>query len=248
MTGGGSGIGRATAQLFAVEGARLVVATDIDGDAAEATARLIGDAGGAAEAVRLDVADREAVHEAVSRVVQAHGSLDCAVNCAGVRGPSAPVADYDPDAWRLVMAVNLDGVFFCMRSEIAAMVTGGGGAIVNVASGAVVEPHAELSAYGASKAAVDHLTRTAAVEYAASGIRINAVLPGRTRTAMLDDYYRQTPGAEKRALATAPMGRLGSPSETAEVIVWLCSERASYVAGVSMLADGAYHAGRPARS
>ena len=244
VTGAGSGIGRATAELFATEGANLVVASDVDESSTIDTARLIEEAGGTAIAVGLDVADAGAVQTAVARIVDDHGSLDCAVNCAGVRGPSASVADYDVDAWRQVMAVNLDGVFYCMRAEIEAMLATGGGAIVNIASGAVEEPHAELSAYGASKAAVTHLTRTAAVEYARSGIRINAVLPGRTRTAMLEDYYRLTPGAEERALAEAPMGRLGSPGETADVIVWLCSDRASYVDGVALLVDGACHAGR----
>lgn len=226
----------------------MVVATDIDGDAAKVTARLISEAGGVAEAAQLDVADRAAVHTTVARVLETHGSIECAVNCAGVRGPLATVAEYDADAWRQVMAVNLDGVFFCMQAEIEAMLASGGGAIVNIASGAVVEPHATLSAYGASKAGVEHLTRTAAVEYAEAGIRVNGVLPGRTRTAMLDDYYRKKPGAEESALAEAPMARLGLPSETAEVIVWLCSDRASYVAGTTMLVDGAYHSGRPSSS
>lgn len=244
VTGAGSGIGRAAARLFAAEGARMVVAADIDGPSASETARLIEASGGAAEAVRLDVAEPASAPEVVDGIVAAHGSLDAAVNCAGVRGLVAPVADYPADAWRRVMAVNLDGVFWCMQAEISAMLAGGGGAIVNVASGAVTEPHAGLSAYGASKAAVVHLTRTAAVEYAGSDIRINAVLPGRTRTPMLEEYYRLTPGAESEAMDSAPMSRLGEPSETAETIVWLCSDRASYVAGAALLVDGAQHAGR----
>ena len=245
VTGAGSGIGRATARLFAAEGARIVVAVDIDGASATETARLIEASGAAAQPVQMDVADPGAARDAVDEVVGAHGSLDCAVNCAGVRGLSLPVADYPIDAWRRVIAVNLDGVLLCMQAEIAAMLESGGGAIVNVASGAVTEPHAGLSAYGASKAGVVHLTRTAAVEYAGAGIRINAVLPGRTRTPMLEEYYQLNPGAEEVALASAPLGRLGEPSETAETLVWLCSDRASYVAGATLLVDGAYHAGRP---
>ena len=245
VTGAGSGIGRATAELFAAEGARIVVVADIDGASAAETARLIGASGGAAQPVQIDVAEPGAAREVVDEVVDAHGSLDCAVNCAGLRGLSAPVADYPIDAWRRVMAVNLDGVFLCMQAEIAAMLETGG-AIVNIASGAAADPHAELSAYGASKAGVVHLTRTAAVEYARFAIRINAILPGRTRTAMLEEYYRLTPGAEDAAVASSPMRRLGAPSETAEAIVWLCSDRASYVAGAALLVDGGQHAGRPA--
>ena len=244
VTGAGSGIGRATAELFVAEGARMVVAADMDGPSASETARLIEASGGAAESVTLDVVEPEAVRRVVDGIVEAHGSLDAAANCAGVRGPMAPVGELAADEWRRVMAINLDGVFWCMQAEIDAMLAGGGGAIVNVASGAVTEPHPGLSAYGASKSGVVHLTRTAAVEYAGSNIRINAVLPGRTRTAMLEDYYRRSPGAASRALESAPMKRLGEPFEQAEAIVWLCSDRASYVAGAALLVDGASHAGR----
>ena len=222
----------------------MVVAADIDGPSVEETARLIETSGGAAQSVVIDVAELAAVRTMVDGIVAAYGCLDTAVNCAGMRGLVAPVADYPADTWRRVMAVNLDGVFWCMQAEIDAMLAGGGGAIVNIASGAVTEPHAGLSAYGASKAAVVHLTQAAAVEYAADNIRINAVLPGRTRTPMLEEYYRLTPGAESAALESAPMRRLGEPSETAETIVWLCSDRASYVAGAALLVDGAQHAGR----
>lgn len=248
ITGAGSGIGRATAELFALEGSAVVVIADIDeGAALESAARIVETSGTeiVVVGVALDVADPDAVHQLVSDIVQKHGSLDCAVNNAAVRGTTARVAELDPDEWRRVMSVNLDGVFHCMQAEITAMLASGGGAIVNIASGAVVEPHAGLSAYGASKSAVAHLTRTAAVEYAPDGIRINAVLPGRTRTAMLEEYYSLTPGAEDRAIEEAPMGRLGSPNETAQVIVWLCSDRASYVGGATLLVDGAHHAGRP---
>jgi NAD(P)-dependent dehydrogenase (short-subunit alcohol dehydrogenase family) len=244
VTGGGSGIGRASAELFAAEGAKMVVAGDIDADSAAETAELISQAGFAAVGVGLDVADRAAVHELCERIADEHGSLDAAVNCAGVRGPTAMIADYDPEAWRQVMAINLDGIFYCMQAEIKAMRRSGGGAIVNIASGAVVDPRGGLSPYGASKAAVVHLTRTAALECAADGIRVNVILPGRTRTAMLEEYYKLTPGAEEAAVAQAPLGRIGLPSETANAIVWLCSDCSSYVDGVSLLVDGGQHAGR----
>lgn len=245
VTGGGSGIGRASAELFAAEGAKMVVVGDIDAHSAGETAELITQAGFAAVGMGLDVADRAAVHELCEHIVDEHGSLDAAVNCAGVRGPSAMIANYDPEAWRRVMEVNLDGVFYCMQAEIAAMRHSGGGAIVNIASGAVVDPRGGLGAYGASKAAVVHLTRTAAVECASDGIRVNVMLPGRTRTPMLEEYYELTPGAEEEAVAQAPLGRIGLPSEAANAIVWLCSDSSSYVDGTSLLVDGAQHAGRP---
>ena len=140
VTGAGSGIGRATAQLFAAEEARIVVVADIDRTSAAETARLIEASGGAAQPVQIDVAEPGAARAVVDDVVDAHGSLDCAVNCAGLRGLSAPVADYPIDAWRRVMAVNLDGVFLCMQAEIAAMLEIGGGAIVNIASGSGRRP------------------------------------------------------------------------------------------------------------
>jgi len=244
VTGAGSGIGRATAELFAAEGAAVVVVADIDEASAQETAARIASDRTSSISAGLDVADADAVSRLVNEILDHHGSLDCAVNNAAVRGSTTRVADLDVNEWRRVMAVNLDGVFYCMQAEIRAMAASGGGAIVNIASGAVVDPHAGLSAYGASKAAVAHLTQTAAVEYAADGIRVNAVLPGRTRTAMLENYYELTPGAEDKALAEAPLGRLGSPDETAQAIVWLCSDRASYVDGATLLVDGAYHAGR----
>ena len=244
VTGAGSGIGRATAELFAAEGAAMVVASDVNGAAAAETAALIEEAGFTAIGALLDVTDRSAVSELCDRTVDEYGSLDAAVNCAGVRGPAGPMKDCDEEAWRQVMAVNLDGIFFCLQAEVKAMERTGGGAIVNIASGAVVDPHSGLSPYGASKAAVVHLTRTAALESAADGIRVNVILPGRTLTPMLQEYYDLTPGAQEAALAQAPLGRIGKPAETANAIVWLCSDRSSYVDGVSLLVDGAQHAGR----
>ena len=244
VTGAGSGIGRATAELFAAEGAAMVVASDVNGAAAAETAALIEKAGFAAIGAALDVSDRRAVFELCDRTVDEYGSLDAAANCAGVRGPSGPLKDCAPEAWRQVIAVNLDGIFFCLQAEIKAMERTGGGAIVNVASGAVVDPRSGLSPYGASKAAVVHLSRTAALESGADGIRVNVILPGRTLTPMLQEYYDLTPGAEEASSARAPLGRIGKPAETANAIVWLCSDRSSYVDGVSLLVDGAQHAGR----
>ena len=177
VTGAGSGIGRATAELFAAEGAAMVVASDINGATAAETAALIEKAGFTAIGALLDVTDRSAVFELCDRTVE---RVRVARRCSELRrcaGPAGPMKDCDEEAWRQVMAVNLDGIFFCLQAEIRAMERTGGGAIVNIASGAVVDPHSGLSPYGASKAAVVHLTRTAALESAADGIRLNVILP-----------------------------------------------------------------------
>jgi NAD(P)-dependent dehydrogenase (short-subunit alcohol dehydrogenase family) len=240
VTGAGSGIGRATAVLFAAEGAR-VVATDVRAQGIDETVALITAAGGTASGVVADVAQAIAMEAAVAAAVATYGRLDCAVNCAGVRGETTPLADYTDEMWARVLAVNLTGVFNSMRAEVRAMLRTGGGAIVNVASGAAVEPTPGLAAYVASKSAVVGITRTTAGEYAAAGIRVNAVLPGRTATPMLMEYFSREPGLEEMAIAGTPMKRLGTPDEVAQANVWLCSDRASNITGVSLLVDGGMH-------
>jgi NAD(P)-dependent dehydrogenase (short-subunit alcohol dehydrogenase family) len=240
VTGAGSGIGRATALLFAAEGAQ-VIAADIRAKGVEETVALITAAGGTARAVVADVAHAVEVEAAVAAAVETFGRLDCAVNCAGVRGETTPLADYTDEMWAKVLSVNLTGVFNSMRAEVRAMLRTGGGAIVNVASASAVEPTPGLAAYVASKTAVIGITRTTAGEYAAAGIRVNAVLPGRTATPMLMEYFSREAGLEERAIAGTPMKRLGKAEEVAEANVWLCSDRASNITAVSLLVDGGMH-------
>jgi NAD(P)-dependent dehydrogenase (short-subunit alcohol dehydrogenase family) len=240
VTGAASGIGRATAVLFGAEGAR-VVAFDINAAGVDETVRLIRDAGGDALGFTGSVGVVADVDAAVRAAVDTYGRLDCAANCAGVRGETTPLAEYTDEMWQQVLAINLTGVFNSMRAELRAMLVTGGGAIVNVASAAAVEPTPGLAAYVAGKAAVVGITKTTAGEYAGSGIRVNAVLPGRTETPMLLEYLSREPGLRERATAAMPMRRLGRPEEVAEANVWLCSDRASNVNAVALLVDGGQH-------
>lgn len=241
VTGAGSGIGHAVAELLAAEGARGIMLADIDA----AGLRQASDAlGGCDVQVRtLDVTDREAVFAAVDAAVRRWGGLDCAVNNAGISGPRRRLDEYTPEQWRAVMGTNLDGVYHCMAAELGAMLRTGAGSIVNLSSGAAVHPPPGLAPYAASKAALIGLTRATAGEYAALGIRINCVLPGPTRTRLWESNLGPDPDAALTALsAVAPMGRIGAARELAEAVVWLCSDRASYVHGADLLVDGGTHA------
>ena len=242
VTGAGGGIGRATALAFAREGAR-VVASDVEGAGGDETARLVADAGGTAVHVACDVTRRGEVETLVGAAVDAFGRLDCAHNNAGIEGTYARTADCDEEDFDRTCAVNLKGVYLCLKSEIAHMLGAGGGAIVNTASVAGVEGAKNLPAYVASKHGVMGLTRTAALEYATRGIRVNAVCPGPIRTRMLEAIMEENPRMEPAMVAAVPMRRLGKPEEIAEAVVWLCSDRASYVTGQGLVVDGGFTAG-----
>jgi NAD(P)-dependent dehydrogenase (short-subunit alcohol dehydrogenase family) len=237
VTGGASGIGRATCEAFAREGARVVV-SDLDTEGGEAVARSITEAGGEALFHRADVSVEDDVQALVGAAVERFGRLDCALNNAGISGAGGPLQQISLDAFRRTLEVNLVGTFLCMKYEIQAMLERGSGAIVNTASGAGVIATPALSPYSASKHAILGLTKTAAVENARTGIRINAVLPGSTDTPMLRATMGDNPEIEKLVLRSQPGGRLGRPEEIAEAVVWLCSDRASFVTGDSMLVDG----------
>jgi 3-hydroxybutyrate dehydrogenase len=241
VTGGASGIGRATALTFAREGAKLVIA-DMNIDGGQQTAHMITENGGEATFVQVDVSHATEVEEMISKAVETYGRLDCAYNNAGVTQRAYPsTAEFPEDDWHRVLAINLTGVWLCMKYEIPQMLKQGGGAIVNTASVAGLVGLAGRSAYVASKHGVVGITRTAALEYAKSGIRVNCVCPGYIRTPMVA-YVIQHEGRhlEEQIVAREPIGRLGTPEEIAETVVWLCSDAASFVTGHTMTVDGGY--------
>ena len=239
VTGAGSGIGRATALAFAARGA-AVAAADIDEAAAAATAAMIAGTGGAALALTVDVADAASVEAMVGRALERFGRLDFACNNAGISGGRPGIDDFDEARWDRVMAVNAKGVMLGMKFEIPAMLRHGGGAIVNMSSIAGLSGVGAF-AYTASKHAVVGLTRAAALRYAADGIRINAVCPGTILTPMVERAAALAPAAF--APSAQPAGRLGTPEEVAEAVVWLCSDGASFVFGHALAVDGGLLAG-----
>jgi NAD(P)-dependent dehydrogenase (short-subunit alcohol dehydrogenase family) len=246
ITGAASGIGRATSQVLADEGAELVLA-DVDDAGNEETARLARERGGDAFHVHCDVTDPAQVAALIAVAVERCGRLDCAVNNAGIGGGSAPLADYEVGEWNRVIAVNLTGVFLCMQSELRQMVAQGGGAIVNIASLVGVIGYPYLAAYNASKHGVIGLTRTAALEYATRGIRVNAVCPGWIETPMVMDdgpAPASDPDVYAALAGIVPMKRLGLPIEVGQAAAWLCSDAASFVTGHPLLIDGGVAAGR----
>ena len=238
VTGAASGIGRATAFALAREGAAVLVA-DRDGAGAEAVAAEIAARGGTARAQRCDVTRPGEVEAMVRAALDAFGGrLDCAVNNAGITAPGALLHDIALDAWERQLAVSLTGVFLCLRAELPVMRAQGGGAIVNTASGAARIGTPGLAHYCAAKHGVLGLTRTAALENAALGVRVNALCPGSTDTPMLRGFMERSEAARKMILASIPAGRLGSAEEIAEAALWLCSDRASYVNGAALGVDG----------
>jgi Dehydrogenases with different specificities (related to short-chain alcohol dehydrogenases) len=222
VTGGASGIGRATVELLREHGVRVVAADITGGDGVEP----------------LDVTDEVAVDALVASVVDRYGRLDLAANVAGVPGAYADIADSSSDDWRRTLAVNLDGVYFCLRAELRAMLASGSGAIVNVASSAARMGVPGQAAYSASKHGVLGLTKSAALEVARQGIRVNAVCPGTVRTPMLAGFVGGDEELLEKMGRRSPVGRLGEPAEIAEAIAWLLSDAASFVTGNALSPDG----------
>ena len=243
ITGGGGGIGRATALAFAREGARVAVADFVEDDARE-TVGLVNAAGGQAISLSGDVSRDADVREMIAAVVGAYGRLDCAFNNAGVAGwhvgsVNQKTAEWSEESFDRMIAVNLKGVWLCLRAEINQMLTQGGGAIVNTASIAGLAGLPNAAAYVAAKHGVIGLTKTAALEYGEAKIRVNAVCPGYIKTPMTAGM---TPERGAAVLAQTPMKRLGEADEIAEMVLWLCSERASFVSGVAYNVDGGWMA------
>ncbi|MBM4445155.1 MAG: SDR family oxidoreductase [Chloroflexi bacterium] len=237
VTGGSSGIGRAAALAFAREGARVVV-SDIVEEGGRETLDMIRKAGGEAIFVKVDVIRAEEVEAMVKRTVETYGRLDCAFNNAGVGGEIATIENSREEVWDRVLAINLKSVWLCMKYEVPQMLSQGGGAIVNTASVAGLIGFPAQAAYVASKHGVIGLTKSAALDHARSGIRVNAICPGVIRTPMIGRRLDAKPNREAAYIAMEPVGRLGEPQEIAEAVVWLCSDAASFVTGHSMAVDG----------
>ena len=239
VTGAGSGIGRASAIAFAQHGAVVVVA-DINLPSAEQTARMITEAGGEASAVAADVSKVPEVAALIDQVVRDYGRLDFAHNNAGIEDSMAFIADSDESNFDRVIATDLKSVWACMKYEIAQMLRQGGGAIVNTASVAGVVGVPGSTAYCAAKHGVVGLTRSASLEYAAQGIRINAVCPGLTRTGIIERLTALAPDVVTSV--TPPMQRMAEPSEIAEFVVFMCSDLASFMTGQAVSVDGGWTA------
>lgn len=237
VTGGASGIGRSTALAFAREGVKVMV-SDVDEQGGNETVRLIEEKGGEARFFKTDVSNAAEVEQLVRATVEAFGALHFACNNAGIGGPAAPVGEYPIDGWDKVIGINLSGVFYGMRYQIPEMLKAGGGAIVNMASILGTVGFANSAAYVAAKHGVIGLTKNAALEYSSKGIRVTAVCPAFIRTPMIENGLSQE--VLDWLVTKHPIGRLGEPEEVAELVVFLCSDEASFITGGYYLVDGGY--------
>lgn len=237
VTGGSSGLGRAAARAFSQEGADVVVA-DVDEAGAAETAEVITSAGGRAIVIKTDVSKADQVEALVKETVRRFGKLNCAFNNAGIEGGAFLTGQYPEEEWDRVISINQKGVMLCMKHEIEQMLVDGSGAILNTSSGAGIRGLAYQSAYSTSKHAIIGLTRTAAVEYAKKGIRINAICPGFIDTGLTKIVLTKKPHLEEKYKKLVPMGRFGREEEIAEAAVWLLSDASSFITGHALIIDG----------
>ena len=245
ITGAASGIGRATALEAHREGARLLL-SDVDADGGQGLSSEIGADGGEAIFSTCDVTSEEAVESLVAQALSELGTLDCAFNCAGILGTVALTTETDYEAWRRILDVDLNGVFLCTKHELRVMAGQGSGSILNMASAAGLIGWPGASGYVAAKHGVVGLTRASALEFAAQGVRVNAICPSYTKTPMVDDLFENLLGGDPAqidaAVAKHPIGRFADAAEIAAACVWLLSDKSSYVTGTAMSVDGGYTA------
>jgi NAD(P)-dependent dehydrogenase (short-subunit alcohol dehydrogenase family) len=243
VTGGGSGIGRAAALAFARAGATVMV-SDISGHAAQAVADEITAMGGKAAGKACDVRDKAAIADLIGACVTTFGSLDCAFNNAGIGGPILKLGDYPDDAYDDLIATNLTSIFHCMKLEIAQMLKQGGGSIVNCSSITGLVGTRGMPVYSATKHAIMGMTKSSALDYAQDNIRINAVCPGTIHTPAMDAFLEANPAVARpfidQMIAAQPIGRLGTPDEIGEAVVWLSSPAASFMLGQGLTVDGGF--------
>ncbi|MDE2410696.1 MAG: glucose 1-dehydrogenase [Sphingomonadales bacterium] len=243
VTGGGRGLGRACCELMAREGGKVVVA-DIDAVLGDETVRMIREGGGDAAFCRTDVSDSASVQAMVRFALETFGRLDCAVNNAMLPPPFRPLADTDEADWDRTIAVNLTGVFLCMKYQIRAMLAQGGGSIVNIGSGNEHGAAPGIAAYAAAKRGLLGLTAVATLDYAEHNIRVNAVGPGTMVTPAMQAALEHNPKHKAFLESLAPVKRYSDPREVAEAVIWLCSDKASFVHGHTLVADGGACAGK----